>query len=133
MFHIDFNIGYQLNSTHIQDTIEGFTINQHSIILEPNWIIPIVENKLEVSISPRFVWLQSINNGPTLKGVKGGIFNPEVVLNYYPSKELKNGAHFRWMLFDNVDKNENDVMYWQVGYRLNINEIFQGLVNKKDV
>lgn len=128
--HFDLRGGYQLNSTRIRsktDTVGGYSANIHSISIEPRWEVPIRLGEWMLEVSPKFLWIQSMNNtGPNFKGVKAGIFNPEVVLNYHPNIEKQNGFYFRWVLFDNINYDEDDVMFWQVGYKVTFNELLKG-------
>jgi hypothetical protein len=34
------------------------------------------------------------------------------------------------MLFDNINRDEDDVMFWQIGYKVNFNDVLSSLVNK---
>ena len=128
--HFDLRGGYQLNSTRIRaqsDTNEGYSANVHSISIEPRWEVPIRLGEWMLELSPKFLWIQSMNNtGPNFKGVRAGIFNPEVVLNYHPDDKKKQGFYFRWVLFDNINYDEDDVMFWQLGYKVTFNELLKG-------
>ena len=136
MFHFDLNVGYQLNSTRVDDPSDNFggkSINTHSFYLEPKWEIPIVSKYLSVELIPRLIQIGSLNNlpGDRIKGKSVGVFNPEAILNYYPSDDRTNGIHFRWILFDNIGYSEDDLMYWQIGYTISFNEVVKHAFNKK--
>lgn len=133
MVHFDFNVGYQLNSTRLlskSDTLGGFDVNIHSWSFEPKWEIPIKGDFLTLELAPKILWVQTLNNGPNRDGYKNGIFNPEVVLNYYPKAAddksfTGTGFYFRWLLFDNLDRGEDDVMFWQFGYKVEFSKLIK--------
>jgi hypothetical protein len=131
--HFDLMAGYQLNSTRLTaltDTVGGFDVNQHSINFEPRWELPVIGEHLTLELSPRVLWIVGVNNGPKFKNDKALVFNPEVLLSYYPDEDKGSGVYFRWALFDNLNVDEKDVMFWQLGYKVNFNEVFSGLIKK---